>query len=189
MKVVTSEGLTVGWACWAFSGFEYDGENVSAKVGQPVKAEDSAQEVGRGEAGKEKMMSRIEELEAITGASMGDWQERLWQERLTPPGSKYVILVAIPVLPAYQRQGVGSALIRWGTNIADEEGVYCWVFSSNQGWVAFQKLGFGEVGRLEVELDEFAEELRNQQRGWEVGNVCVSLYAARYETSIGRSIM
>jgi predicted N-acetyltransferase YhbS len=37
------------------------------------------------------------------------------------------------VLPAYQGMGVGSALIRWGTRIANEEGVYCRVHSSDKG--------------------------------------------------------
>lgn len=53
-------------------------------------------------------------------------------------------------------------LIRWGTGIADAEGVCCWVYSSDKGWTAFQKGGFGEVGQLDVELDDFAGEVRNE---------------------------
>jgi len=49
---------------------------------------------------------------------------------------------------------------------------------SDKWWVAFQKMGFGEVGRLEVELDESAGEVSNEERGWEVGEVCVSIHAA-----------
>lgn len=101
---------------------------------------------------------KIEELGAITGGSL-----REWEAKLTPEGSKCAILCAIPVLPAYQGKGVGSALIRWGTRIADAEGVYCWVSSSDGGWTAFQKSGFAEVGRLEVELDNFAGSAKNEE--------------------------
>jgi hypothetical protein len=87
---------------------------------------------------------------------------REWEAKFTPPGSKRIVLAAIPVLPAYQGKGIG--LIRWGTSIADAEGV------SDKGWTAFQKGGVGEVGRLDVELDDFAGE---------VEEVCVSLYATR----------
>ena len=48
-------------------------------------------------------------------------------------------LVAIAVDPIYQVRGVGSALIRYGTGIADQEGVYCWVHASEAGWSVFEK--------------------------------------------------
>ena len=82
---------------------------------------------------------------------------REWEAKFTPPGSKRIVLAAIPVLPAYQGKGIG--LIRWGTSIADAEGV------SDKGWTAFQKGGVGEVGRLDVELDDFAGEVRNEEGG------------------------
>jgi hypothetical protein len=49
-------------------------------------------------------------------------------------------------------------LIKWGRVIVDSEGVYCWVSSSDKGWGTFQKMGFREVGRLSVDLDDFADE-------------------------------
>jgi GNAT superfamily N-acetyltransferase len=135
MKAVTSKGETIGWACWGFSGFEYGGLNVPQdKEQQPkeVKEVSKEEEEGEEQVKKSKEMLRIGELGAITSGAM-----REWSAKLTPPGSKCMILVAIPVLPAYQGKGVGSALIRWGTSIADEEGVYCWVSSSDGGKADF----------------------------------------------------
>ncbi len=37
----------------------------------------------------------------------------------------------VPGLPAYQGTGVGFSWIRWGMKIADEEGIYCSVASSD----------------------------------------------------------
>jgi predicted N-acetyltransferase YhbS len=75
-----------------------------------------------------------------------------------------MILVTISVLSAYQGKGIGSGLIRWGTSIADKEGVYSWVHTSDNGRLAFQKMGFREVRKLEVELDDFAGTMWNEER-------------------------
>lgn len=168
MKAVTSEGETVGWACWAFVGFEHGGggENVPNEAEQTKQQEEVKEvEVKKVEVKKEETKSLerekelIKELGAITSGAMQEWSAKL-----TPPGSKCMILAAILVLPGFQGKGVGSALIRWGTSIADAEGVYCWVSSSDGGWTAFQKMGFGEVGRLELELDNFSGAVRNEER-------------------------
>jgi hypothetical protein len=110
--------------------------------------------------GESKTKTKIQELAEITKASMQEWQTRIM-----PPGSRCMVLVTISALPEYQGQCIGSALIKLGTEITDSEGVYCWVSSSDKGRRAFQKMGFREVGRLSVGLDEFADEgLRNELR-------------------------
>lgn len=146
MKAVTPEGETVGWAFWAFAGFEYgsgvgnveqDAQDEGPQQKEEVrKVEEQEKKEGKGSPEKEK--TKIEELGAITGGSM-----REWKAKLMPPGSKCMILVAIPVLPAYQGMGVGSALIRWGTRIADEEGVYCWCILRTRGGLHFRRWGLG----------------------------------------------
>jgi hypothetical protein len=147
MKAVTFEGETIGWACWVFSGFEYGGLNVlQDEEQQPKEVKEVAKEVDEEEeeeqTEKSKERLKIEELGAITSGAMKEWSAKL-----TPPGSKCMILVAISVLPAYQGKGVGSALIRWGTIIADEEGMYCWVSSSDGGKPYFHtNLLFPSVG-------------------------------------------
>ena len=104
-------------------------------------------------------MKSIKELEDRTNVSMISWQSILM-----PTGTKCLYIIAIAVLPSHQGRGIGRSLIQWGTKLADEKGVFCWVHSSNAGWRVFEKEGFGEVGRLEVDLDEYAEGLRNEGR-------------------------
>jgi len=113
------------------------------------------------ENGEEKEKpSKIKELEDITNASMQEWITKL-----SPSSVKHMVLMAIVVHPAVQGQGVGKELIGWGTGIADQEGVYCWVHASEAGAWVFGKMGFEEVGRLELDFDEFAgERVRNKER-------------------------
>jgi GNAT superfamily N-acetyltransferase len=86
--------------------------------------------------GKEKPEG-IKKLEAITGGSMKDWVAKL-----SPEGEKHMILNAITVHPAFQGQGVGSALIEWGAGIVDQQGIYCWVSASEAGAPMFRGKGF-----------------------------------------------
>ncbi|KAF9909586.1 hypothetical protein BX616_011126 [Lobosporangium transversale] len=83
------------------------------------------------------------------------------------PGIKCRYIYGISVAPAYQGQGIGSALLKWGTDKADEEGVSCWVSSSMSGWPAFAKAGFVEVGRLELNLDDYAQGIKRKIRSGE----------------------
>jgi len=179
MKAVTSDGETVGWAAWAFVGFEGPTTAISAveqetahTASEVEKGERNHQEQEQEEETKtekvpsapetetQKNNTKIAALGALTNASMQEWQYKLM-----PPGTKCMVLVAVPVHPAYQRRGIGSSLISWGTRIADREGAFCWVHSSDGGFGAFEKSGFEEVGRLSVDLDEFAEEgVGNEER-------------------------
>jgi len=52
---------------------------------------------------------------------------------------------------------VGSALMRALKELTDKERAWCWVHSSVNGAPAFEKNGFEEVGRIELDLDEFAQ--------------------------------
>lgn len=98
----------------------------------------------------------MKELEELNNSNIESWSERLM-----PPGTKCRFIVGITVVPEYQGKGVGKALMKWGTEQADSDGVFCWVSSSMVGTKAFQKSGFNEVGRLEATLDEFSEGIKN----------------------------
>ncbi|KAK9489532.1 hypothetical protein V1508DRAFT_427768 [Lipomyces doorenjongii] len=163
-------GNIVGWICWGFHGYKKQGAPVSEEKKANGRGEDSKQESEKSKAEESSHDSRdghgqsqpkvdsehsgqtpIQRLESITNQDM-----TRWQKILMPDGTKCMIIVAIAVSPAYQSHGVGSALIRWGTEKADADGVFCWVHASEAGHKVFAKEGFMEVGRLEVDLDEFA---------------------------------
>lgn len=67
--------------------------------------------------------------------------------------------------------------------------MFCWVHSSDKGWKIFEVEGFGEAGRLEVDLDEFAGGVRNDMREGEGGRwgKCVFRYMKRPAQRIHKS--
>jgi len=93
----------------------------------------------------------IKRLESLTG---GD--QMRWLRKFEPEGLKVIRVVGLTTAPKYQMRGVGSALLRFATSVADKTDVYCWVHSSEPAWGAYAKSGFKVVGTLDVDLDEFA---------------------------------
>ncbi|GKT63850.1 GNAT family acetyltransferase [Colletotrichum tofieldiae] len=140
----SERGRLVGWAGWVRRGFAGDTDLPLDGPSEEPTAETHL-------AGKEKRT--IKDLEDLTNASMG-----YWVQRFMPEGSRCRFLCSYVVHPEFQSRGVGSRLMKWGTDKADAEpGVYCWVQSSMGGKTAFERQGFREIGRLEAALDDFAE--------------------------------
>ncbi|KAJ3300489.1 hypothetical protein HDV03_002142, partial [Kappamyces sp. JEL0829] len=150
LKAVDSEGTIAGFVCWATRGLE-QGEaekaiNIVNNQGvYPPADQQVVQEVDKPQ--------KIKELEAMTSKDLRDWMEILM-----PPGTKCRFIASISVLPKYQSSGVGSMLLGWGTKRCDEDGVYCWVHSSEAGKNMFAKAGFEEVGSLRFDLNDYDEE-------------------------------
>ena len=90
------------------------------------------------------------ELETMTSADMARWAS-LWRSK------KHMFLGTITVSPSHHSRGVGTALLRWGTSRADQDGVEAWVHASEAGSEFFAKEGFRERERLEIDLDEWAK--------------------------------
>lgn len=166
INAVTDEGEIVGWACWAFAGFEWDGQSLILGKNSTLKVKAKKDEDRqKKETSKQAPTifpppppitttgTKIQQLGQLSGGAMSHYSSLL-----TPPGARFCILVAINLLPAYQSLGIGSRLISFGTAIADAEGIYVWVSSNDKGYRAFQKAGFREVGRLELCLDDFAQD-------------------------------
>jgi GNAT superfamily N-acetyltransferase len=84
---------------------------------------------------------------------------------LVPEGTACRYIVMMSVAPAYQGLGVGSALLKWGTEKADADGVFCWVSSSMGGYLVFEKAGFVEVGRQALVLDHYAQGVKTAEGG------------------------
>ncbi|KAK2055462.1 acetyltransferase [Colletotrichum caudatum] len=145
------EPVAVGWAGWTRRGFAGDtdrplGDDDDDDDG-PTEEPTAAGWLGGRAAGT------VAELGRLTDASM-----EYWARRLMPEGARCRFLCSYVVHPDFQSRGVGSRLMGWGTGRADAEpGVYCWAQSSMGGRAAFERRGFREAGRLEADLDAFAE--------------------------------
>jgi GNAT superfamily N-acetyltransferase len=98
----------------------------------------------------------LQQLIDLNGGHLSAMEDRLLR------GGKVVYCVGISVLPEVQSQGVGSALLGWATQLADENDASAWIhLSDNLGGVrALERKGFKEVNRLEVDLDHYATKPR-----------------------------
>jgi GNAT superfamily N-acetyltransferase len=144
--VDTETGEILGGINWGFSVF--DKNDISRN--DPGPKPSSSTEPEKMEILKEKEAG-IKRLEELTNSDM-----KLRQGQLMPPGTKCMFILMFMVSPLHQRKGVGSALLKWGTDIADRHSVYTWVHSSDGAWRVFQKHGFETIYTLDVDLDEYA---------------------------------
>lgn len=190
LQVVEEEsGKIVGWAAWAGKGvgLVWDGEGMNETQEEAderlAKDDEKKEEDEAGNEGEQNVEDeeptpspQILALETLTNNTMTFWSSHFSTPSSFPsPTSSssspttsqpHLILIALTIHPLHQSHGIGTSLINWGTRIADAHGVFCWVSSSDGGYPVFEKAGFREVGRLAVELDEFAvgidgERIRN----------------------------
>ena len=181
--VDNTSGEIMGWVCWGFNCFEM-GEipilpsdkqagstgthDASSSTLSTVITPDNGSKENSGSATEESRTpsnpeehskdstlgdtdNPISRLEALTDAD----RDAFISETM-PPGKKCMYIASLIVHPRYQSRGVGSSLLQWGTTIADQVGVLCWVHSSEGARGMYVKGGFDEVKKLEVELDEYA---------------------------------
>ncbi|KAG8531431.1 uncharacterized protein KY384_003060 [Bacidia gigantensis] len=67
------------------------------------------------------------------------------------------ILDILHVIPLYQKAGVGIALINWGVDLADKEGIQCYVESSPAARSLCVKRGFQHLAEIRIELGKYKE--------------------------------
>ena len=68
------------------------------------------------------------------------------------------------VLPEWQGKGVGKRLLVWALEKADKHGFNCWVDVSEGALGFFEKLGWEQVGAVEVDLADWGGEERKKER-------------------------
>jgi N-acetylglutamate synthase-like GNAT family acetyltransferase len=171
IKAVDHSGKILGYVCWGFRSYSKEtiptlnGRGLAAEKVEPEKMPGVSLQTNKTSGNeatkpaKDKLAERettngvdkIKRLESITNADM----ER-WMAKLMPDGTKCMFICTLSVDPAYASEGTGSALMKWGTRIADEENVFCWVHASDGSHMFYEKHDFEKVGELTVDLDEFA---------------------------------
>lgn len=149
VEAVTSDGQIMGTCSLAFVGFDemdipytdpgtFEIDTIATETTEDVEVATDLRDA----------ILRLDEMES---ADM-----KHWQSILMPPGSKFIVITGLTVAPEFQGKGVGSALLKWGTDFADRHGVYMWVHSSEGAFRAYSKCGFEVVGTLDVDLDQWA---------------------------------
>jgi GNAT superfamily N-acetyltransferase len=151
IKAVDEDGQILGGLSCFFKGFE-ESEVPHTDPGFEHPAPTTTDEVEEPLSEEKKRANAIiDSLDAMEDADMSHWQNIL-----SPPGSKCIILTGLNVAPQHQRKGVGSALMKWVTDEADKHGVYMWVHSSEGAYKVYLNSGFEVVGTLDVDLDAYS---------------------------------
>ena len=60
------------------------------------------------------------------------------------------------VLPLFQRQGIGSALFRYGLDHLGADEVPIWLVTQMRGRKMYLRLGFHDIEVIDVDLSEYA---------------------------------
>ncbi|KHO01048.1 Acyl-CoA N-acyltransferase [Metarhizium album ARSEF 1941] len=171
IKVVDEDtGDIMGVCNWGFRGFKP--EEMPKMEGKPpppaekkpreagADSEDEKQQQqqhatdGNGKQGPDQEKEEtdpIARLQARTGADL-----EAWMEEVMPQGTRCLFIIGLSVSPKYQGRGVGSALLRWGTDICNRHGAFAWVHSSEPAWPLYEKCGFQTIRSLDIDLDEYA---------------------------------
>ena len=146
IKAISKDnGNVLGWQTCHFFGKDDLLESIGAFTG----IEESADETNDG---KDRTLRSVLDKEYL----------RVLKEWMT--NRKWILFQTLVVDPAAQGHGVGTALARWVTDRADEDGVYCWLISTPAAHGIYLKGGYRDVGSFEVDLGEFA--FGGKEGGW-----------------------
>ncbi|KAK0614652.1 acyl-CoA N-acyltransferase [Immersiella caudata] len=164
IKAIEEEtGAIMGFCTWGFRGLappdvpeaDVDVDRASQQLEQTTHSSPAQVQPASGkEEDEEEKRTRddpIARLEDLTSRDLKDWQDTIM-----PEGASCLFIIGLSVSPAFQRRGVGSALLKWGTDLADKHKSYAWVHSSAGAWRAYANAGFKVVRVLDVDLDEYA---------------------------------
>ncbi|KAA8651040.1 hypothetical protein EYZ11_003789 [Aspergillus tanneri] len=164
-------GEIAGWVSWGFRGFtnEQIADIRPGVVIPTVKTAPEPPAEGKKIPATNNLVKAetdaieddpIKQLETMTDADLKDWMDKLM-----PDGARCMFVISLCVAPKWQSQGVGSALLQWGTDRADAAGVFMWVHSSADAWRMYGKHGFETIGTLDIDLDQYAPAPSSDNEG------------------------
>ncbi|TID17439.1 acyl-CoA N-acyltransferase [Venturia nashicola] len=67
----------------------------------------------------------------------------------------YYFLSILATHPEHHRKGAGRKLVKWGTDLADKQGIECYLESSIEGRPLYERLGFRVVKEVPFNLEDF----------------------------------
>lgn len=150
--VETGTSNVLGFICWAFKGYaETDllPKPATARIETLIAQDDAKHDHD------DRAMRAVDDpVSQLNERSSADFPQ--WMAQIMPEGSKCLYICGLAVHPDAQGKGVGTALIQRGARRADQDGVMCWVHSSEAGYPLFDKLGFVVDKTCHVDLNEYA---------------------------------
>ncbi|KAI9685477.1 MAG: hypothetical protein M1820_010789, partial [Bogoriella megaspora] len=135
---IRTDNIT-GWASWLKVGYEDAKEGDRAQESPHVSDEPLDKK-------------SFKDLRCYTSAhqrrALGQWMS----------GKRCLKLNSFFTDPQFQRRGVGTMLLRWGTDLADCDGVPCYLSSTPAGYAVYHANGFRVRESLDVDLREWGPQ-------------------------------
>ncbi|OJD32508.1 gnat family [Diplodia corticola] len=136
-KVLADDGTSVaGFSAWV----------------APKKSEDAAAQLQGGSTVAEAVNPGGEVPEGANRAIF-EAQPRLMEEakrRVLGERSDFWYLTSLATHPDHQGKGVGAALVRWGIEQGERDGVPVYLEATPDGYFLYKKLGFEQVDEIDV---------------------------------------
>lgn len=172
IKAVDANGQVLGWACWVLQ----ERARPAAKAEAPPAPDgETAAPPPAAATGPDKATDPARAL----GGRMREDAVRHEAKHLDGRGP-HLVLQGLATAPGLQGRGLGTRLVRWGTDRADAEGgLPCWAHASPAGRGLYARSGFAEVGRDDYDLAAWAPGGQGGGRGW-------GTYTFRYMLRPGR---
>ncbi|EEA26208.1 hypothetical protein TMatcc_005538 [Talaromyces marneffei ATCC 18224] len=83
--------------------------------------------------------------------------------------SKHLYLALLMTDPRFQRRGIGTAMLEWGHEHADEAGIPAFLIASPVGHPLYQHVGWKDVDTsLEIDMSQWAGRAQGHDMGWGV---------------------
>lgn len=147
--VDNNTGNILGWQACRFLGKEDESESKAMAIAEPEERRNQTENAAR---------SLHSVLKEDFARVQRDWMAN----------KEYIYFDTLVVDPTAQGHGVGTALVRWVTDRADEQGIYCWLQSSRAAHSIYLKAGYKDVSSFKVDLSEFAPGGKEGAWGWGV---------------------
>lgn len=88
-----------------------------------------------------------------------------WILETTAGGCRYMLLKGLFTDHAFQKRGMGNAMVQHGNRIADSECVPILLQASERGWPIYARQAFKTVQHLDIDLASWTSEGWNDDAG------------------------
>lgn len=170
-KAVDAEGRIVAWACWILK----DNDSIVMKAANEEKEKKITESPPEATKAVADAATTTPAAPATSSAPKEDptqalrvlmREDVLRREAAHMPRGTCLVLQGLATHPGLQGRGIGSQLVREGTERADAEGLPCWAHASAAGHAVYARNGFREVARDDYPLAKWAPGGEDGNRGW-----------------------
>ncbi|KAK0508307.1 hypothetical protein JMJ35_009391 [Cladonia borealis] len=152
VKVVNKKtGVLAAWASW----------NTPTDAQIRERDEKAAAKIADSEEGKGK--GELDIFPAISNYVQADIDR--WHGQCTS-GKRHMLCEALFTEPSFQRQGMGSALVKYGSQLADQANLLIFLQASAIGYPIYAKHGSETDQYLDVDLREWVPGGKSNDKGY-----------------------